>query len=98
MSLGTITDGKLRDTGWYVPMDDADEHASISEWLAYHRSIGVGHFHIYDDNSQPPMQVLCLSECNLMHASCGKGGWFPGGSRRCLPCCLSRNARDAVAS
>ena len=34
----------------------AGEHARIQEWVAYHWSIGVGKFYLYDDQSSPPLE------------------------------------------
>ncbi|GAB4813782.1 hypothetical protein N2152v2_000828 [Parachlorella kessleri] len=33
-----------------------DEHASIREWVLYHRRIGVGRIYVYDHGSSPPMR------------------------------------------
>ena len=35
-----------------------DEHRYIEEWLSYHRLIGIDHFYITDNKSQPPLQSI----------------------------------------
>ncbi len=66
-------------------MQSADEHASICEWLAYHRSIGVGHFYVYDDRSRPPLKVRA-SPCNFWEENLKGSIRCLGSSKHSLPC------------
>ena len=31
-----------------------DQNEDLREWIGYHRSIGIGKFYIFDDNSSAP--------------------------------------------
>ena len=35
-----------------------DEHRYIEEWISYHRLIGIDHFYITDNKSQPPLKSI----------------------------------------
>jgi hypothetical protein len=39
-----------------------NDHAYIREWLDYHKSIGVDHFYITDNKSEPPLKSLLSNE------------------------------------
>lgn len=34
----------------------AGDHKRIREWVAYHSSVGIGKFYVYDDGSDPPLE------------------------------------------
>ena len=40
------------------PARPADQHRDLPEWLDYHRRLGVSHFYLMDDSSQPPLDDL----------------------------------------
>ena len=35
-----------------------DQHRDLPEWLDYHRRLGVSHFYVMDDSSDPPLDDL----------------------------------------
>lgn len=38
-----------------------DDHDYIEEWINYHRSVGVKHFYITDNKSQPPLESKLIN-------------------------------------
>ena len=60
------------------PAGPAGQHLDLPEWLDYHRRLGVSHFYLMDDSSDPPLDDLLrsyvqASSCKA-EAACGVAG------------------------